>query len=480
MTQIHTSTRYRPEIDGLRALAVLPVVLYHAALSFPGGYVGVDIFFVISGFLITTIIQKQLQQGTFSIRSFWERRIRRIFPALTVLVLFTIAGSYYFLYPEAFKDFGKEVVAQATLVSNFYFAQQDGYFAAPSEFFPLLHTWSLAVEEQFYFLFPFLLIFLYKRHGDNTRIILTYLTVIALISFSWSIYGVAHSPSNTFFLLPARAWELLCGSILAIWKPRHSWPAILNEILSWFSIATILATLFLYTAETPFPGLAALPPCLAAGLIIFCNREQATSSAKLLSAKPVVYLGKISYSFYLWHWPIIVFANYSSTDELSLTTKIFLVLASFLLACASYHFIETPYRIREIRRKTIFRSFATVTSLFLISGVIIYIGRGWPDRFSPDVRQYAVAGGERSKLLKDDELLDKQTLSTIPLDDSTSEIRPILLWGDSHAAYTAPALEALCKQLHCRIYASTKATVPPFYTASAYPNPLLSIGIRPL
>ncbi|MGB0992839.1 MAG: acyltransferase family protein, partial [Akkermansiaceae bacterium] len=199
---INHSLQYRPDIDGLRALAVLPVVLFHANLGFPGGFVGVDVFFVISGFLITSIIARDIKKGTFSMPYFWERRIRRIFPAAAVLTLVTLIAGAFILLPGQLEDLGKASVAQMFMVSNFYFWQQDGYFAGPSDFEPILHTWSLAVEEQFYFIFPILLVLLYKKISSS-GVIRSLLMVLLLASLALSIYGVHHFPTPTFYLLPA-------------------------------------------------------------------------------------------------------------------------------------------------------------------------------------------------------------------------------------------------------------------------------------
>jgi len=204
---------YRPEIDGLRALAVLPVLLFHAGLGFPGGFMGVDIFFVISGFLITTLIVRDLQLGTFQMRSFWERRIRRILPAASVMVLATLIVGAIILLPESFENLGQSALAQSLMVSNFYFWQQDGYFAAPSDYEALLHTWSLAVEEQFYLILPALLVFLNRKFPARITLVLW---LVFLTSMIWSFFGSYLYPAASFYLLPARAWELLLGSLIAI------------------------------------------------------------------------------------------------------------------------------------------------------------------------------------------------------------------------------------------------------------------------
>jgi len=211
--------KYRPDIDGLRAFAVIPVLLFHLGMGLPGGYVGVDIFFVISGYLITSIIMKDLANGNFSMPRFWERRIRRIVPAAVVVVLFTFVMASIFFYPANFRDLGKSMMSQSLLVANVYFWQQHGYFAEVIGYLPLLHTWSLAIEEQFYFFFPLLLIWLYKRQSAKA---LTWTVSILLISLVWSVIGVEFFPKATFYLLPSRAWELMMGGYCLVSFPTDS------------------------------------------------------------------------------------------------------------------------------------------------------------------------------------------------------------------------------------------------------------------
>ena len=458
---IHTSTTYRPEIDGLRALAVLPVVLFHAGLGCLGGFIGVDIFFVISGFLITSIIQKQLLRGDFKISHFWEKRIRRILPALTVVVLCTIAGATFSLYPAHFEDFGKELIAQSTLVSNFYFWQQDGYFAAPSESQAMLHTWSLSVEEQFYFIFPFLLTWFHTRKNNCPNKTLRSILLVLLISLTWSCYGAYKYPTATFFLLPSRAWEMMIGASLALYKPIYQWSHKLNELISWLAILTIGYCIYSYDASTPFPGIAALPPCLAAGALIFCNKNKLTTPAKFLSLRPIVFVGKVSYSFYLWHWPIIVFANYTAIDSLPNGARWGLVGASFVMAILSWRFVETPFRTSSFSRKHVFRAFYISTAIFILCGLIIYKGDGWKHRFPDEILKLALVADEGIEFNRDVDVLTSGELPTIPISAEKSSLRPILLWGDSHACRSIPAFEDLCAEHKAGIYLATKAGVPP-------------------
>jgi peptidoglycan/LPS O-acetylase OafA/YrhL len=240
---------YRPEIDGLRAIAVIAVVMFHLGLGCPGGFVGVDIFFVISGFLITGIVQRRIENKTFSFEDFFSRRIRRIFPALAVMIITSIAAGYLILLPEDLAELGKSSVAQALFVANFYFASDTGYFAGPAELKPLLHTWSLAVEEQFYFIFPILLLILQRL--NRGRLVLL-LAVAFLISFSASIYGLYVFPTATFFLLPTRAWELLTGCLLALSPWKHNSSDFRDNVIAALGLFVVIVPILLMTVRHLF------------------------------------------------------------------------------------------------------------------------------------------------------------------------------------------------------------------------------------
>lgn len=297
--------RYRPDVDGLRAGAVLAVILFHAGLGFSGGYIGVDVFFVISGFLITSLIVSDLQEGKFRLANFWERRARRIIPALAVVVLGTLIAGWFLLLPREYAALGKSAACQSVFGANFYFYRTTlgGYFAGVADEMPLLHTWSLAVEEQFYLIVPltFAAVFRFPRLRTR-RVLLALFGAGILVSFLASLYGVAHYRIAAFYLLPTRAWELLVGSALAIfpltWMTKHR-PT--REILSFVGLAGILVPCWFYTGKTPFPGLAALPPCLGTALIIWSNSPLGhatvpTSLSRLLATRPVVFVGLISSS----------------------------------------------------------------------------------------------------------------------------------------------------------------------------------------
>ena len=255
---------YRPDIDGLRAMAVLSVLLFHANLGCPGGFVGVDMFFVISGFLIFQLIFEELNSRTFSLIAFWERRIRRILPALVTVVLAVLVAGWFIFLPDDFQKLGKSAIAQATLSSNYFFYEQwlegAGYFAPALDPKPLLHTWSLAVEEQFYILFPLILMLAAR---SRRRPFAETILIIAIGSFALSVYGSFQLPAATFYLLPTRAWELLLGALLFLMHGKITTNRWLEEAAGWVGLILIVGSIFFYDAFTRFPGRAALPPCLA-------------------------------------------------------------------------------------------------------------------------------------------------------------------------------------------------------------------------
>jgi peptidoglycan/LPS O-acetylase OafA/YrhL len=382
--------KYRSDIDGLRSVAVLSIFLFHINSGWvPGGYVGVDIFFVISGFLIGGIVHGQLSAGTFSIVSFYERRFRRIIPALFVMLLVVTAVGYLWLFPVVYEDFAKSSLASTFSVSNLYFWQTTKYFGLDGHSKPLLHTWSLGVEEQFYIVFPLLLFALFRLAPKRLALIMA---GIGLLSFALSVAGAYKSPSATFFLLPTRAWELLLGFMLVL-LPRTLFDrAVTRNVLSLAGLACILFAFVFYDENTPFPGLAALPPCLGAALIIATGGGGLTPVGRLLSLKPCVWIGLISYSLYLWHWPLIVLLREAlPTDYFSPAQGAGVFVAGIALGYLSWRFVERPFRSGGIGGRTIFTGTAITAGLIsLLSLAVIGLG-GMPGRFDPRVARMASA-----------------------------------------------------------------------------------------
>ncbi|HBT5121320.1 TPA: acyltransferase, partial [Klebsiella pneumoniae] len=312
-----SNLKYRADIDGLRAVAILPVLLFHVGYNwFSGGYVGVDVFFVISGYLITSILVNDIKNNTYSILDFYERRIRRIVPALVFVIAFIIVASPFFLPPENYSFLPKEIIGTLLFISNIVSYLKSGYFSTDAEQRPLLHTWSLGIEEQFYIISPVILFIAFKYLKEKTNLLLVILTII---SFFMSVFLSQKHPTSSFYLLHTRYWELSFGSLAAVGVFQGSKKQIYREVLSLVGLLMILVAVFSFTPTTIFPSYNALLPVLGATLIIL-NAEH-TTVGKLLSFRPLVFIGGISYSLYLWHWPIIVFANDKYFVDIKLTKE---------------------------------------------------------------------------------------------------------------------------------------------------------------
>ncbi len=333
---------YRPDIDGLRAFAVLAVVGFHAFPGlFPGGFVGVDIFFVISGYLITGIILKGREQGDFSYLDFYARRIRRIFPTLLLVLAATLVAGYFLLLADEYKQLAGHQIAGTLFYANWAFWREAGYFDVSAELKPLLHLWSLGVEEQFYLLWPLLLALLLRRPRQLGGAILALL----VLSFAANLAGLQQHPSATFFLPHSRFWELLAGAWLASRPPL---PGVLRAGLAWLGLTLLLAGVFLLDRDVAFPGYAALLPVLgAAGLIA---AGPGTAPNRLLGRQPWVFLGLISYPLYLWHWPLLSFPRILAGGEPDWELRLAAVLLALLLAWLSYRYWERWLRFHPWRR----------------------------------------------------------------------------------------------------------------------------------
>jgi peptidoglycan/LPS O-acetylase OafA/YrhL len=447
---------YRPDIDGLRAIAVVSVVLFHAGFTiFSGGYVGVDIFFVISGYLIAQLIARDLRAGEFSVWHFYERRIRRIFPALFVmLAVCTLACAYIFL-PDDFRRFGRNSVATALFSSNIGFWLKTGYFDGETYDQPLIHTWSLAVEEQFYILFPLFLMSIWWLGPRSVRILLA---TAAGISFLATVMLMQYDPTAAFYLTPFRAWELLLGSLLALGVlPRLAsrWQC---EVATGAGLLLIMTAVLSYSDVTSFPGTTALLPCIGAALVIHGGRESSCWTTRLISTRPFVGVGLISYSLYLWHWPLIVLVGYLAIDELSSLQSAALVAASFLLALISWQYIELP--ARTARRIPVLAGGTLAIVAVAITGAVIYLDDGWPTRFSKDVNvlsSYALSANPEADECANVSL---QLAANSPCTIGATANARILLWGDSHAGAMFGAMSELAAHGTSTVYGATPRCPP--------------------
>lgn len=381
------SIAYRAEIDGLRALAVIFVLLYHAEISihdhelFSGGFLGVDIFFVISGYLITKIIVKKLEKNNFSIVEFYERRIRRIVPALSIVLIVTTIFCWQILLPEAFIRYAESLVSSIAFSSNIFFYFQDSYNAEANSLTPLLHLWSLGVEEQFYIFYPLLLLALHKCRKYTFAIII--LSILSLFLCELSSFS---NQKFNFFMLPTRAWELFAGGIVAKYETRFrnkfKISATSTQYLLISALLCILISFFTFTDSSRLPSLFSVPLIISVSFIIIYG-EKDTFALKILKLKPIVYTGLISYSLYLWHQPVFAIARYSLNRDFSNKEAAALIITSFILAIISYHFIETPVRFESFFSRNIVFSGAGISSaVFLFIELGIIATQGVPSRFS--------------------------------------------------------------------------------------------------
>jgi peptidoglycan/LPS O-acetylase OafA/YrhL len=338
--------KYRSDIDGLRAIAILPVVAYHAGIAVvPGGFVGVDVFFVISGYLICRLINDEIKDGSFSVAAFYKRRVMRLFPALFAMLLATSVLAYIYLLPVELKEFSDSMIAAVTYLSNVFFSLTTGYFDAPAETKPLLHTWSLAVEEQFYIITPLVMLAIYRFCPKRLNVLIA---AGALLSFAAACVAYTRNPTFAFFLTPFRAWELLIGALLGIrFFPVPKSPDV-KSIIGGTGLALVLFAVFKFSADTPLP-LATAFACVGTALIIHSSENGASIVGRLLSWRPAVFIGLISYSLYLWHWPIIVFQRSDGIlfEQATLAAKLGLIAIAIGVATLSWKFIETPFRIRN-------------------------------------------------------------------------------------------------------------------------------------
>jgi peptidoglycan/LPS O-acetylase OafA/YrhL len=469
--------KYRPEIDGVRALAVLPVILFHAGFTaFSGGFIGVDIFFVISGYLITSIILKDLESGTFSFWEFYERRARRILPALFFVIICSIPFALMWLMPNELRAFSKSIVAVSFFVSNIFFWRQSGYFDTAAELKPLLHTWSLAVEEQFYIFFPIAIVTLWRFGRKN---VVTAVALVALISLALSEYSWRHYPSFNFYWLPTRSWELAAGSLCAFVTVKQK--AIRDDLLSFAGLAAIAFAIFYFDKTTPFPSLYALIPVLGTcGIILFAR--QGTIVGSLLSLKACVGIGLISYSAYLWHQPLFAFARIRSLSEPPWQLMLLLAGCSLVLAYFSWRYIEMPARRRGsssiLTRQGVLACSAIAAAALALFGFVGNFYKGFPDRFSP----LPLASSDQFSLPYIDKgycFYSLESISALEVGEKglscdlgadVGQPPKILLFGDSLAAQWEPFWDTLSKKKTLNVRSVTTNWCFPAFSES-FPRP---------
>ncbi len=457
----HRDVRYRPDIDGLRAVAVLLVIAYHMGRGVHGGYVGVDVFFVISGYLISAVVMADFAAGRFSILGFYDRRIRRIFPAMLVMMAATTVFAWHYFIPSELAAYGRSQIAALFSVSNILFWKQAGYFDGPSILKPLLHTWSLGVEEQFYIVFPLLIVLVRRLLPRQMKPVLCGL---ALISLAGAQIELGHDPSAAFYLAPLRAWELLLGTILSQGYLPSIRGAVARNMAGAAGLLAILYAGHYFTERTPFPGVRALLPCLGAALIIAAGETGKSLAGAILGWRPVVFVGLISYSLYLWHWPLLVFQRTGNLlvtqlglvadQQLTAKTDVVFLCALFVVATLSWALVEQPFRKGRFRpsRRRLWQISGWSVAAMLAASLALSLSGGAPNRFPRDAQKIAAytdydfatgtPGTRNGTCFVQTVIGFKDFRPDICLAQHPGK-RSILIAGDSHAAAVYPGLVAV-------------------------------------
>ena len=457
--------RYRPEIDGLRGIAILAVFLNHVNQQMlPGGYAGVDVFFVISGFLITGILSREASKEAPSIVDFYCRRARRLLPAGTVMAVVVTVMCICFLLPRDLRSFGASLSAYSAFLSNVLFWRWDNYFDGQQATWPLLHTWSLSVEEQFYFIYPWALWSL-RKATDKTR--LYALSGLAFVSFAVSTWQSHADPRSAYYSAFSRAWEPLVGG-LCFYLPQVHLGAHVRNSLGLSGVAGIVAAVLLFTEHTPYPGTAAVLPVFSTALVLWLTERGDGGIKTLLSCGPLMQLGLISYSLYLWHWPILMLARYPWAAAPN--TQPFYVacgagVLSMVIAWASYKYIEKPTRTFQCSNRQVLSIAVSACGILFVLGAVIHGLNGLPWRFSPKAVQYE-AGVLDFHSWRDDSfnlpvsMIRAGCLPAIGARDENKQ--PVFaLCGDSHAGCLVPAFDEAASRHGVRGIVFARSATPP-------------------
>lgn len=439
--------KYRKDIDGLRAVAVLPIVLFHVGYKWiPGGFVGVDIFFVISGYLISSIILSEISTGRFSFRRFYGRRVRRIVPALIFTLLATLVAGYFFLLPNEYEDLTRSAIAALAFVPNIHFwLTSSTYFGLDVVVTPLLHTWSLGVEEQFYILFPFSLYLLLTRTTRKTAFFV--LLTILCASLTLNMVAVSIDPKYAFYMLPTRAWEFLAGVVLSLGILPSVTRRYLANLYATIGTGLLVFSFLKINAHSLFPGRNAIPPVLGTALVIYSGESAATVVSGFLSLRIMVGIGVISYSLYLWHWPVTVYTNLYSDARYN---RVFIILVSLTLAWISHRYVETRYRSRRSMAITAkpLRELRIPFALVSLVALCIFLTKGFPDRIPKTDWKFVKNDANISQIG------DCKPFSGSPASGAQicrlgrPDTQPsFVLWGDSHARAISTALNIAASKL---------------------------------
>ena len=458
--------KYRTDIDGLRAVAIVPVVLFHSGSSLvSGGYIGVDIFFVISGFLITSVIVSGFNQQRFSFRHFYERRARRLLPALFAVLLFCLIIGYFVMSPVQYQDMGVSFIATVFYVTNILMWSRSGYFQTSAENDPLLHMWSLSVEEQFYIFYPILLLLFFRFLKKDPLVIVI---ILSLLSFVLSIWGVSNKPNPTFYLLPTRIWELGAGAIVALSLIGSNWSLVTRNIAAIVGFILVICPILLYQSTTPFPGLAAFPPVLGTALIISAGIKGENIVGQFLSWKPFIGIGLISYSLYLWHWPIFAFLNiHFGLSHIPPLVSFIGVVVSVILSILSWKYVEQPFRSSErVSAKKIFTLSVIGIGLFTAIGAILWAAKGFQSRF--DIQTNAAFRAAEGNPYRERCLSRHLHQGLCTLGEDNGEVS-FVLWGDSHAMSAGHGFDLAASQHGVSGYLASHSDCPPILGVSGSP-----------
>lgn len=468
----HRSQPYRPDIDGLRAISVLAVILFHAKVpGFRGGYVGVDVFFVISGYLITQLLMAPSERSlSGQLGDFYVRRCRRILPALIVMLLASTCIAYWLFLPGDLMHFGKLLSFIAVFIGNFAVWLDGGYFDLRTPFNPLLHLWSIGVEEQFYLLFP--LIFLASsralKGGVRVRVLVAGAGLASLALCVWASY---HKPAANFFLVPTRAWELALGSLVALGVGRSLSALPARDALAGAALLAILGCVLWYDDGLRYPGLYALVPCLGAAILLAAGGSSATRVGRWMSAKPLVFTGLISYSLYLWHVPVLAFAGYYYIRPLEPWHIAALLSSIYLLSAASWRFVEEPVRGRALLAAD-FRFLTAaggMTLVIAVLGLVTWRAEGLHGRLDAADRQ-SIGDSDHLRRAAMDCVRPLSAIaagSLCSVGPSAGAAADVVVWGDSHAIVLLPAYERIATARNLRVHAAVHASCRPLLDAAS-------------
>lgn len=437
---------YRPDIDGLRAVAVLLVVVFHFHLFSAGksGFIGVDVFFVISGFLITAIVRQQVEAQRFSLLDFWVRRLRRLAPALFVVLALVLAYGALRLLQADFQQLAEEAAATQFYVANVYFWRNVNYFGLQAGNIYLLHTWSLSVEEQFYILYPLLLVFVLKRWRKLAPWVVL---GVALLSFGLNLAFVGSKPEATFYLMPTRAWELLIGALLT-WVPRVRHTGF-GHLLGAVGVLLIAAAIAGYTPDTRFPGVFALLPTLGAASLLLAGGAPGAWSTRVLSLTPMVAIGRISYSLYLVHWPINVFASNELGEGYTLGWRLAMVAACFVLSALLYRWVEMPFRHGHVlsSRRGFVAGYGAGLALSVVLCATVIATQGLPQRLPAEVARIAAFATDRpGEHCAEFRASPGQGAPALCALGTPGQAPTWVIWGDSHAWAAQDAIDLWLKK----------------------------------